>query len=224
MAGMVSHRGWSSTGFLLMAIVAAGRLNVPAAPLPQAHPESRVVSLTLHAAVNAQGRDSFSYEGKNIAPVIRVLPGHTLKIDYENDLPLHSTESCAISPCKNMTNLHFHGLEISPQSPQDDVIDMMAMPGDTLHYAVKIPADHPPGLFWYHTHPHGESHRQALDGMSGAIVIEGYPVDPEGDRVDQTAAYVGTVGLFEAHGFERVMQTAGRSGGKRRWLVHRRLT
>ena len=105
--------------------------------------------------------------------MIRVFPGDTLKIDYKNDLPVHSTESCAISPCKNMTNLHFHGLEISPQSPQDNVIDMMAMPGDTLHYAVEIPADHPPGLFWYHTHPHGESHRQALDGMSGAIVIEG---------------------------------------------------
>jgi hypothetical protein len=59
---------------------------------------------------------------------------------------------------------------------------------------------------------------------SGAIVIEGYPVDPEGDRVDQAAAYVGTVGLFEAHGFERILQTEGRSGGKRRWLVRRRLT
>jgi FtsP/CotA-like multicopper oxidase with cupredoxin domain len=73
----------------------------------------------------------------------------------------------------DMTNLHFHGLEISPRAPQDNVIDMMAMPGETLHYVVEIPADHPPGLFWYHTHPHGESHRQALDGMSGAIVIEG---------------------------------------------------
>jgi FtsP/CotA-like multicopper oxidase with cupredoxin domain len=50
---------------------------------------------------------------------------------------------------------------------------MLAKPGDVLHYAVEIPRDHPPGLFWYHTHPHGESHRQALDGMSGAIVIEG---------------------------------------------------
>lgn len=58
---------------------------------------------------------------------------------------------------------------------------------------------------------------------SGAVVIEGYPVDPEGDRVDQSFGYVGTVGLFEAHGFERVLQTAGRSGGKRRWLVRRRL-
>jgi GNAT superfamily N-acetyltransferase len=58
---------------------------------------------------------------------------------------------------------------------------------------------------------------------SGALVIEGYPVEPEGGRVDQTAGYVGTTGLFEAHGFERVTQTAGRSGGKRRWLVRRRV-
>jgi suppressor of ftsI len=170
---VVQLRGWSSAGLFLLALVAAGWLNVPAAPLPEVRSENHVVSLTLHAALNSEGLDSFAYNGKNIPPVIRVFPGDTLKIDYENDLPVHSTESCAISPCKNMTNLHFHGLEISPQSPQDDVIDMMAMPGDTLHYVVKIPPDHPPGLFWYHTHPHGESHRQALDGMSGAIVIEG---------------------------------------------------
>src|SRR3979411_1173457 len=50
---------------------------------------------------------------------------------------------------------------------------MRAMPGQGLHDSVKIPRDHPPGLYWYHTHPHGESHRQVLDGMSGALVIEG---------------------------------------------------
>jgi len=169
----VHIRGMSSAGLLLLAVAAAGRLNVPAAAPTEAHQANHVVSLALHATVNSEGKDSFAYNGKNIAPVIRVFPGDTLKIDYENDLPVHSTESCAISPCKNMTNLHFHGMEVSPQSPQDDVIDMLAMPGDTLHYVVKVPANHPPGLFWYHTHPHGESHRQALDGMSGAIVIEG---------------------------------------------------
>jgi hypothetical protein len=58
---------------------------------------------------------------------------------------------------------------------------------------------------------------------SGAIVIEGYPAEPGGDRVDQTSAYVGTVSLFEAHGFEPALQTAGRSGGKPRWLVRREL-
>ncbi|MHB1876614.1 MAG: GNAT family N-acetyltransferase [Streptosporangiaceae bacterium] len=57
----------------------------------------------------------------------------------------------------------------------------------------------------------------------GADVIEGYPVDPGGTRVDQTSGYVGTVGLFEAHGFRPVCQTAGRRGGKLRWLVRREL-
>jgi suppressor of ftsI len=69
--------------------------------------------------------------------------------------------------------LHFHGLTVSPNAPQDDVLGMLAMPGQVLRYSVEIPRDHPPGLYWYHTHPHGESHRQVLDGMSGAIVIEG---------------------------------------------------
>jgi FtsP/CotA-like multicopper oxidase with cupredoxin domain len=73
----------------------------------------------------------------------------------------------------NMTNLHFHGLHVSPNSPHDDVLSMMAMPGQMLEYVVDISMDQPPGLYWYHTHPHGESYQQDLDGMSGAIVIDG---------------------------------------------------
>src|SRR5207245_1731700 len=42
-----------------------------------------------------------------------------------------------------------------------------------LHYSVQVPPQQPPGLYWYHTHPHGESYVQDLDGMSGAIVVEG---------------------------------------------------
>jgi GNAT superfamily N-acetyltransferase len=57
----------------------------------------------------------------------------------------------------------------------------------------------------------------------GATALEGYPVDPGAERVDQTSGYVGTVQLFEAHGFERVRQTAGRRGGKPRWLMRREL-
>ena len=73
----------------------------------------------------------------------------------------------------NMTNLHFHGLHVSPNAPGDDVLTMIAMPGESLHYTVDIPADQAPGLYWYHTHPHGESYQQNLDGMSGAIIIDG---------------------------------------------------
>ena len=139
---------------------------------PQVRAKNHVVSLALHA-VNENGRDAFAFNGRKVAPVIRASPGDVLRITYINDLPPKSTETCAVSRCMNMTNLHFHGLTVSPNAPQDDVLGMLAMPGQVLHYSVEIPRDHPPGLFWYHTHPHGESHRQVLDGMSGAIVIEG---------------------------------------------------
>jgi GNAT superfamily N-acetyltransferase len=70
---------------------------------------------------------------------------------------------------------------------------------------------------------------QLLDGAvehalaMGATGVEGYPVDPGSDRIDQTSGYVGTVGLFEAHGFRRVRPTTGRRSGKPRWLVRREL-
>lgn len=152
---------------------ALGYAQSSALPEPaQVQAKNHVVSLTLHA-VNKNGRDAFAFNGETVAPVIRASPGDVLKITYINDLPSKSTETCAVNPCMDMTNLHFHGLSISPDAPQDDVLTMMAKPGEVLHYTVEIPRDHPPGLFWYHTHPHGESHRQVLDGMSGAIVIEG---------------------------------------------------
>jgi FtsP/CotA-like multicopper oxidase with cupredoxin domain len=139
---------------------------------PQVRGQDHVLSLTLHA-VQENGRDAFAFNGTTSAPVLRVSPGDTLKINYANDLPAKSTEKCAVGPCMDMTNLHFHGLTVSPNAPQDDVLGMMAKPGEVLQYSVEIPGDHLPGLFWYHTHPHGESHRQVLDGMSGAIVVEG---------------------------------------------------
>lgn len=145
---------------------------VPLPEPPQVRASRHIVSLTLHA-VNENGRDAFAFDGASVAPVIRASPGDVLQITYINDLPPKPDGTCAVNPCMNMTNLHFHGLTVSPDAPQDDVLGMIAMPGQVLHYSVEIPRDHPPGLFWYHTHPHGESHRQVLDGMSGAIVIEG---------------------------------------------------
>jgi suppressor of ftsI len=117
--------------------------------------------------------NTFAYGGKTIPPVIRVHPGGVIKVHYANNLPKKSNEQCATAPCANMSNLHFHGLHVSPKSPQDDVLTMMSMPGESLDYKVIIPSSAPPGLYWYHTHPHGESARQDLDGMSGAIVVEG---------------------------------------------------
>lgn len=119
------------------------------------------------------GKGAFFYQGSEEPPVIRMSPGQTVTITYKNQMSLNSREVCVDGPCMNMTNLHFHGLHVSPNAPQDDAITMMAMPGQSLHYKLEIPLDQPAGLYWYHTHPHGESYQQSLDGMSGAIVIEG---------------------------------------------------
>src|SRR5882757_7885700 len=85
------------------------------------------------------------------------------------------------------TNLHYHGLSIPPTpcgpgaSPGDDVLttyfaleDSQASSPDSCRaaYEVRIPENQPPGLYWYHTHFHGESEAQTLLGLSGVIVIE----------------------------------------------------
>ena len=140
---------------------------------PELRAKNHILSLTLHAGITVDGKSSFYFNGQANAPTLRVSPGDQLRIAYINDLPSTPHERCLIGPCMDMTNLHFHGLTVSPDAPQDDVLDMMATPGQVLHYNVQIPKDHPPGLYWYHTHPHGESYQQALDGMSGALVIEG---------------------------------------------------
>jgi suppressor of ftsI len=136
-------------------------------------PEARS-PITLVAATHpVTGKSEFRYGDNNTPPVIRVEPGTVLNVEYKNELSPQSKEDCFGHPCMDMTNLHFHGLHVSPDAPQDDVLDMMASPGETLHYSVRVPPQQPPGLYWYHTHPHGESYIQDLDGMSGAIVVEG---------------------------------------------------
>lgn len=57
----------------------------------------------------------------------------------------------------------------------------------------------------------------------GAELVEGYPVDTGGPRVDAISGYVGTVELFESAGFERTAPTAGHSGGRPRWVMRKTL-
>jgi ribosomal protein S18 acetylase RimI-like enzyme len=53
----------------------------------------------------------------------------------------------------------------------------------------------------------------------GAPALEAYPVDAAGARIHATAAYVGTMAMFEAAGFVRIAETAARSARLPRWLV-----
>ena len=72
------------------------------------------------------------------------------------------------------TNLHFHGLTVPAVCHQDDVLHTLIQPGDAaFEYRFAIPADEPPGLYWYHPHIHGFTKAQVLGGASAALIVEG---------------------------------------------------
>jgi FtsP/CotA-like multicopper oxidase with cupredoxin domain len=141
----------------------------PALPaIPEVTSSRGVAELTLQAAFDSNGRPAFFWNGQKAAPTIRVKPGDTIKLHFINMLP----QFCSPGIESN-SNMHFHGLTSSPNAPGDDVITTLAAPGTSLEYRVVINTDQPPGLYWYHAHPHGLSSWEVGNGMAGAIVIEG---------------------------------------------------
>jgi len=73
---------------------------------------------------------------------------------------------------------------------------------------------------------HGLMHRLLSGAVEhadayGAEVVEGYPVETGGGRVDVISGYVGTVEMFERAGFDRAAPTTGRSGGQPRWVMRK---
>lgn len=133
------------------------------------------------------------------SPTLRLHPGDLLILSLKNDLtdPDHATAALIqhhlhtgaknaaahtdnAAPCASgamtstSTNLHFHGLTIPPTCHQDDVLKTSIQPSDPpFEYRFRIPADEPPGLYWYHPHIHGFSKAQVLGGLSGAMIVEG---------------------------------------------------
>jgi FtsP/CotA-like multicopper oxidase with cupredoxin domain len=124
----------------------------------------------------------------NDASVLRETtpPGHTTDFPGVPGMPGYfGVVSGAYHEPTGNTNLHFHGLEVRgvpcgpSTAPGDDVVTTYFTPegqasSGACHsaYEIAIPDDHPTGLYWYHTHFHGESEAQTLLGLSGAIVVE----------------------------------------------------
>jgi FtsP/CotA-like multicopper oxidase with cupredoxin domain len=140
---------------------------------PVVLPQNGVTRVNLVVRTDAIGRDYYEYRGQARPPTLHVVPGGRLNVTLRNQMNPLSIETCVMRPCPQNTNLHFHGMEVSPKAPADDVLTMLTSPGQQLSYTVLIPKTHPAGLFWYHPHPHGESNRQVEDGMAGAIIVDG---------------------------------------------------
>ena len=110
--------------------------------------------------------------GDFVAPTIRVAPGQELNIAIDNELEPCTDKQRADHACFNDTNLHTHGLWISPTGHSDNVLVTVA-PGSSFQYHYEIPADHPAGTYWYHPHSHGSGFVQLASGMAGALIVTG---------------------------------------------------
>lgn len=100
------------------------------------------------------------------------------------------------------SNLHVHGMFVPPQPCSDEVLKstiypanwqgpLAPMPGcqtapNSLTYTYHLPANHPAGLYWFHSHRHGEAEQETQMGLVGAIVVE-----------DRSDAYRRSIGVTD---------------------------
>jgi FtsP/CotA-like multicopper oxidase with cupredoxin domain len=117
-----------------------------------------------------------TYEGSMVGPTLRVRPGDMMKVRVLNCLPADLMSGHMPDMNRphgiNVTNLHVHGLHVSPSGSADNVFIEIGSGGE-FPYEYQVEEDHPDGTYWYHAHKHGSSGVQLGNGMAGAIIIEG---------------------------------------------------
>jgi len=128
----------------------------------------------------------YAYQTGIEAPTVNVNPGDKVDLSLTNQIQqflgakqpqMHmalSSADCNGTMTSSSTNLHFHGLNIPPKCHQDETLFTLINPGDpAFPYQFQVPANEPPGLYWYHPHPHGMTESQVIGGASGAFIVEG---------------------------------------------------
>ncbi|MEL6442492.1 MAG: multicopper oxidase domain-containing protein [Cyanobacteria bacterium J06621_8] len=185
----------------------------------QPYPEGQSTYIRMFQEVNEQ-KAAFRFEP---APTLCVDPGDKISLNVTNNLSINTppptennqestyckpnqnpqasppTSSVGNTPgCLNTTNLHFHGLHVSPlsvdtngepvssgtvpasqiQESSDDVLYDLE-PGADNQYCPWLPAFHAPGTHWYHAHHHGSTAIQAAEGLAGALIVK----EPEGQEI-----------------------------------------
>jgi FtsP/CotA-like multicopper oxidase with cupredoxin domain len=160
----------------------------PAIPAPDLYSANGVLSVALNyeTGMDEQNRTLFCFvtpTGQE-APTLHVNPGDTISISLTNNVKfVNIGDSEVISSSSNLcgaatmnsasVNIHFHGTNTTPTCGSDEVIHTLVNTGQTFQYTLQIPADEPPGLYWYHTHVHGIASATVQGGATGLIEVEG---------------------------------------------------
>ena len=156
---------------------------------------------------------TYAYDGAIPGATWELRPGETIGVTIRNAMPPlgerdqqisdghdHGQIDTGSTGAPNMTrphdwthtNLHTHGLHVSPEGDGDNPF-IAIEPGGEQRYDIPLPADHTGGLFWYHPHRHGAVAYQVQGGMAGALVVRGAI-----DEVPEIAAATEQIMVFQA--------------------------
>ncbi|MEV7584658.1 multicopper oxidase family protein [Streptomyces erythrochromogenes] len=101
---------------------------------------------------------ALTYNGRYMPPTLRARPGDVIELRMTNRVDQD-------------TNIHLHGLHVSPRPPADDIF--IAIPyGQSRDYRYELPKSILPGTYWYHSHAHFYSAAQVAGGQSGVLIID----------------------------------------------------
>ncbi|MEX1007656.1 MAG: multicopper oxidase family protein [Acidimicrobiia bacterium] len=131
---------------------------------PAVHSRDGVLRETLHARQGPVGISGTTVRGRTynrgfVGPTLVVQPGDALDLTTRNHL-------------RDMTNLHTHGLFVSPAGNSDNVFVMVSGRA-TFENVYQLSDDVPPGTYWYHSHAHPLAEGQVFGGMSGVLIVDG---------------------------------------------------
>jgi hypothetical protein len=122
---------------------------------PLRYSRNGLLDTVLRASVSAVSINhrrvvTMNYDGSFPGPALVICNGDRLIIHFVNHL-------------REPTNLHTHGLHVSPSGNHDNVF-VRINPGRRFTYEYQIPRDNEPGSYWYHPHLHMFVERQSLPG------------------------------------------------------------
>jgi FtsP/CotA-like multicopper oxidase with cupredoxin domain/peroxiredoxin len=160
--------------------------------------------------------DLLCYNGAPIGPTIRVQRGQAFGIRVINSLtgpPDPGPDPRDFMPFNGKpfppwevpegfctTNLHTHGLHVSPSGNSDNVY-LHIDPGTSFDFYYQLPPNHVAGTFWFHPHKHGSVGYQLSNGVMGALIVEGVPGDsiPDLEDIPEIAAAREQILVFSYH-------------------------
>ena len=128
-----------------------------------------------------------TYNGALVGPTLRVTPRATMNVALQNRIQPLMANPCPMAGHSNtpgmgfdITNLHVHGLHVSPKGNSDNVFVQVCPPGTQgrtdFPFQFKLGENgslQPAGTNWYHPHLHGSTALQVASGAEGALIVEG---------------------------------------------------